>query len=68
MNLAQMKKLVNYHINSRFTRLTTEEGYDFAFVPEGREPSSACWRYDKYHHRHNIVINKGLQKIISRKV
>lgn len=66
MNIYQKRRLVDYHIESRFTRLTTPEGYDFAFVPEGTEPESAMWRYDKDLKRHNIVINSALEKLIDR--
>ncbi len=66
MNLTQKRKLVDYHIASRRTRLTTEEGYDFAFIPEGREPKTAAWRYDKTLHRHNIIVNSGLERLITR--
>jgi hypothetical protein len=48
-------KLVDYHIESRFMRLTTFDGYDFAFMPEGYKPE-ASWRYDNSLRRHNIVM------------
>jgi hypothetical protein len=62
MNPSQKKRLVDYHIASRFARLTTEEGYDFAFIPEESEPKTAAWRYDKVLHRHNIFVNSGLER------
>jgi hypothetical protein len=60
LTLYQKRRLVQYHILSRFSRLTTPEGYDFAFIPEGMSPPTAAWRYDEARHRHNLVINEGV--------
>jgi hypothetical protein len=60
----QKRRLVNYHIQSRFTRLTTPEGYDFAFVPEGTDPDTAMWAYQETLKRHNLVINEALDGMI----
>lgn len=60
-------KLVDYHIESRFLRLTTHEGYDFAFMPEGFKPE-ASWRYDDSLHRHNIIMATDLDKCADKKL
>lgn len=64
LSLQQKRRLVNYHIASRFVRLTTEDGYDFAFVPKGVDPDSAYWRYDQRRKRHNIVINETVDDAV----
>lgn len=58
-------KLVDYHVESRFLRLTTEDGYDFAFMPEGFKPE-ASWRYDNRLKRHNIIIASDLDNCAER--
>jgi hypothetical protein len=62
----QKRRLVEYHIQSRFTRLTTPEGYDFAFVPKDTDPDSAMWSYEELRKRHNLVINETLDEIIEQ--
>lgn len=59
--------LVDYHISSRFSRLTTEEGYDFAFMPKEHKPE-ASWRYDNARHRHNLILNENLDELAERKL
>jgi hypothetical protein len=66
LDFGQKRRLVNYHIESRRSRLTTEEGYDFAFIPKGMEPDSAAWRYDERRHRHNLMVNLALDEIANR--
>jgi hypothetical protein len=67
INTYEKRVLVNYHVDSRRVRLTTVDGYDFAFIPDGQEPSTAAWRYDKHLKRHNIVLNEVVDKVMDRK-
>jgi hypothetical protein len=66
MDRYQKHRLVNYHIESRRRRLTTREGYDFAFVPPGADPETAKWRYDQHLRRHNIIFNSALDSHADR--
>jgi hypothetical protein len=65
LNYREKTRLVDYHIESRFMRLTTVDGYDLAFMPEGFKPE-ASWRYDNRISRHNIVIASDLDKCAER--
>lgn len=67
LTVYQKRRLVYYHINSRRLRLTTKEGYDFAFMPKGKNPSTACWRYDNARKRHNLVINEAIDEMADKK-
>ena len=66
LSYADKTRLVDYHIASRRTRLTTFEGYDFAFAPEGQPPPTAYWRYDKHRRRHNIVFGSTVDDPLNR--
>lgn len=58
-------RLVDYHIESRFSRLTTPEGYDFAYMPKEHKPEAA-WRYDNMRHRHNLILNENIDEMSER--
>lgn len=62
----QKNRLTYYHILSQRVRLTTEEGYDFAFMPRGRDPLSGFWRYDNKRHRHNLVVNEAVDELATK--
>lgn len=66
LDLKSKKRLVDYHIAMRRTKLTTADGYDLAFVPAEIPPPSAQWRYDNHRKRHNIIINNALDEIMDR--
>jgi hypothetical protein len=62
LNAYQKKRIVHYHIASRRTRLTTVNGYDFAFVPKGTNPDSAMWSWEEARKRHNLIFNEAIDE------